>query len=200
MPDPSCCGIAPNAPRTVTHRWLQYAKNVICSHSFAQFQAVAQNTDSLLQHLHWQPTPHLHPVVYGQQTCPLRARAWGLARCGHHDFSDGRTPFFFSPARTAEAARPLREHPTYREPQPWTPCRFCAVGMDSLEHALLNCSAHQSARQHWMQQSGGTAPLSLHQLFSTDPCINSARDMSGNIAYVDLCRTCLYVNLKHIPI
>ena len=75
VPDPSCCSIAPSAPRTVTHRWLQYAKNVICSHSFAQFQAVAQNTDSLLQHLHWQPTPHLHPVVYGQQTCPLRARA-----------------------------------------------------------------------------------------------------------------------------
>ena len=35
-----------------------------------------------------------------------------------------------------------------------TPCRFCAVGIDSLEHALLNCSAHQAARQRWMQQSG----------------------------------------------
>ena len=106
---------------------------------------------------HWPPTPHLHPVVYGQQTCPLRARAWGLAQCGHHDFSDGRS------ARHGHA-------------DPLTPCRFCAVGMNSLEHALLNCSAHQSARQRWMQQSGGTALLSLRRLIS--------HIISHNIAYV----------------
>ena len=165
VPDPSSCGIAPNAPRTVMHRWLHAAKTLICSHAFAHFQAVGQGTDSLLQYLYWQPTPQLHPIVYGRQTCPSQARSWGLARCGHHDFSDGRS------------AR-------HRHADPSAPCRFCAVGIDSLEHALLYCSAHQVARQRWMQQSGSSAPLSLHRLFSTNPCINSARDISRNIAYV----------------
>ena len=39
-------------------------KNFICNHSFAHFQAVGQSTDSLLQYLHWQPRPQLHPIVY----------------------------------------------------------------------------------------------------------------------------------------
>ena len=37
----------------------------------------------------------------------------------------------------------------------------------------------------------GTALLSLHRLFSTDPCINSARDISRNIAYVANVCKCL---------
>ena len=28
---------------------------------------------------------------YGQSIDPAHARVWGLARCGHHDFSDGRS-------------------------------------------------------------------------------------------------------------
>ena len=34
---------------------------------------------------------HLHPVVYGRQSCPMDTRLWGLARCGHHAFADGRS-------------------------------------------------------------------------------------------------------------
>ena len=41
------------------------------------------------------------------------------------------------------------------------PCRLCASGSDSLEHALLFCTAHHSARQRWLQQSSGTCPLSM---------------------------------------
>ena len=174
MPDPSCCGIAPNAPRTVTHRWLQYAKKF----NLQSFVHSVSGRRPVLA-LAADATPA--PRGLRAANVSIASSCWGLARCGHHDFSDGRS------ARHSHA-------------DPLTPCRFCTVGMDSLEHALFTCSAHQSARQRWMQQSGGTGVLSLHRLFSTDPCINSARDMSGNIAYVDLCRTCLYVNLKHIPI
>ena len=160
VPDHSFCGIAPNAPRTIMHRWLQHAKTVICSHAHAQFQAVGQDTHSLLQYLFWQPTSQLHPIAYEQHTCQSQ-----VARCGHHDFSDGR---------------PVRHGHT----DPLAPCHSCAVGIDSLEHALLNCSAHQAARPRCMQQSGSSAPLLLHRLFSTNPCINSTRDISRNIACV----------------
>ena len=51
-------------------------------------------------------------------TCPSRARSWDLARCGHHDLSDGRS------ARHHGHADPL------------APCRFCAVSIDTLAHAL----------------------------------------------------------------
>ena len=148
VPDPSSWGIAPNAPRTVMHRWLQHAQTLICSHAFAHFQAVGQGTDSLLQYLYWQPTPHLHPIVYGRQTRPSQARSWGLARCGHHDFSDRRS------------AR-------HRHADPSAPCRFCAVGIDSFEHALLT-AAHTKpharagcnslvARSHY-RYTGSSAP------------------------------------------
>ena len=146
VPDPSCCGIAPTAPRTVTHRWSAPMVTICKTCHLQSFVHSVSGRRAkhrfIVAVLVTGRRRHTCTRVYGQQTCPLRARAWGLARCGHHDFSDGRTPFFFSPSRTAEAARPLREHPTYRESQTWTPCRFCAVGMDSLEHALLNCSAH----------------------------------------------------------
>ena len=35
------------------------------------------------------------------------------------------------------------------------PCRLCANRSDSLEHALLYCTAHHNARQRCLQQSSG---------------------------------------------
>ena len=147
VPDP-LCGIAPNAPSTVMHRCLQHAIHLTDSHSLAHFQAVAQNT-SLLQYMHWQPRPRLHPIVYGQQTCPSQARFGGLPDADiMTSRMDGRS------ARNRHA-------------DPLTACRLCAVGIDSLRHVLLSCSAHQNARQRWMQQSGGcpviATPALQHQ-------------------------------------
>ena len=65
------------------------------------------------------------------------ARHWGFARCGHHNFADGRS------------ARHRNQHtvPTH------ILCRFCANASDSLAHALLECTAHNVLRQRWRSRS-----------------------------------------------
>ena len=119
-----------------------------------------QASESLHPYLIWQPVPRLHPVAYGHNTHAHHARYWALARCGHHDFADGRS------------AR-------HRNTCLSTPCRFCSLGCDSLEHALLQCPVHTLARNRWHQHSRGGRCLSCHILFSTDNAVNTARDLDS---------------------
>ena len=100
----------------------------------------------------------------------MNTRPWGRARCGHHTFADGRS------------AR-------HRHASPDVPCRFCAIGQDTLEHALVGCPAHSPSRQRWYFSASGSVPLTLHTLFSADPNVNRARDILRNIAFVaHVCR------------
>ena len=72
---------------------------------------------------------------------------------------------------------------------PDVPCRFCAIGRDTLEHALVGCPAHSQSRQRWYFSTSGSVPLTLHTLFSTDPNVNRARDILRNIAFAaHVCR------------
>ena len=96
-------------------------------------KVLLQECSSFKQYFTWQPRPRLHHVVYGHSIAAYRA----LARCGHHPFADGR------------AAR-------HRVPSTaWTnsPCRFCACGVDSVAHAVLECPAHNILRQRWANRS-----------------------------------------------
>ena len=49
------------------------------------------STESLQNHLRWQPHPQPHAVVYGQSIEPAQVHVWVLAPCGHHDFLNGRS-------------------------------------------------------------------------------------------------------------
>ena len=64
------------------------------------------------------------------------------------------------------------------------PCRFCASCVDSLAHALVECPAHHQARSRWRQQTSGRRILSLHTLFSTDPAVNTARNIGCQLPRV----------------
>ena len=157
------CGGSPGGCKLQAWWSLKHVKATVTLQSHARYQAVVQNTESLQNYLRWQPRPHLHTVVYGQSIDPAQARVWGLARCGHHDFSDGRS------------AR-------HRGENPQRPCRFCASATDSLQHALLECTAHNQARQRWRRHMRNA--LSLDTLFSTEPHVNATRSIARNVAFV----------------
>ena len=121
--------------------------------------------NSLRTYACWQPCPQLHRIVYGPHVAARDARHWGLTRCGHHNFSNGRS------------ARHRNQHtvPTH------TPCRFCANASDSLADALRERTAHNVLRQRWQSRSRHADAVSLHILFSTSPDVNTARDIMNNI-------------------
>ena len=163
MAHSSSYGLGPHTSRQGPRSWLLHAKCNISTRSDMRYNA--QCMSSLAQYSRWQPQPHLHPLVYGQQTRPFHARYWGPARCGHHPFSDGRS------ARHGNITS-------------LPPRRLCASGSDSLEHTLLSCTTHHSARQRWLQHTSGTCPLSMLQLFGTNVYISTARGIARNISYV----------------
>ena len=94
----------------------------------------------------WQPQPHLH--------MPISCSLLGLSTTWASSFL-GRT---FCPSPQCN----FRRHAT---------C-FCTSGSNSLEHASLDCTAHHSARQCWLQQSNGACPLSMQQSFDTSAYVN----------------------------
>ena len=100
------------------------------------------------------------------QVATRNARYWGVARCGHHCFHDGRA------TRHRDSNTALVR------------CHFCATGVDSLEHALLHFSAQSIPRQMWASRSCHGSPISLHILFCTVPDFISACDICNNIQYM----------------
>ena len=76
------------------------------------------------------------------------ARYWGLARCGHHPFCDGR-----SARHRGNSIRP---------------CRFCASHADTLAHALLHCTAHRAVRERWRSRARPGQLLNLSR-YSAPP-------------------------------
>ena len=116
--DPFNWGIPAGCSQQLVTQWLSSVKQILHAKFCADSVQEVRSSQSLGNFLLWQPSPHLHPVVYGRQSCPMDARLWGLARCGHHAFADGRS------ARHGHAS-------------PDVPCRFCAIGRDTLGHALV---------------------------------------------------------------
>ena len=166
VPHPAVWGIHSGCAQGLVKRWLGHARQILSDRFRANYVfGLQQASESLHPYLIWQPVPRLHPVVYGHNIHAHHARYWALARCGHHDFADGRS------------AR-------HRNTCLSTPCRFCSLGCDSLEHALLQCPAHTLARNRWHQRSRGGRCLSFHILFSTESAVNTARNILNNIAFV----------------
>ena len=165
VPHPVEWGIHAGCAGDVVKKWLQHARLILVNRSHARYASNSDHVDSLQLYSQWQPLPRLHPVAYGRSSHAHHVRFWGLARCGHHDFADGR------------AAR-------HRGCNSDAPCRFCASGADTLAHALSECPVHNVARRRWCQQTRGRNDLSLHTLFCTDPAVNTAGDILRNVAFV----------------
>ena len=71
----------------------------------------------------------------------------------------------------------------------FTHADFCANGPDSLSHALLDCATYSQQRRRWRQQTRKSNVLSLETFLSTDPALNTARDILRNVAFVaTICR------------
>ena len=124
-------------PAALVKFWLRMVKvKVSLSHrADGRYASLLQGCNSFRQYATWQLRPRLHHVVSGPSIAAYRARYWGWARCCHHPCADGRA---------------------------WTnsPCRFCACGVDSLAHAVLERPAHSILRQRW--KKGGPNGLDMH--------------------------------------
>ena len=142
VPHPAEWSIHPGCAGRVVKKWLQHARRILVNKSHA-------NYDSRRLYSQWQPVPRLHPIAYGRSSHAHHVHFWGLARCGHHDFADGRSARHRG--RNCDA-----------------PCRFCASATDTLAHALTECPAHNLARRRWHQQTRGRNDVSLRTLFCTD--------------------------------
>ena len=92
------------------------------------YSATLRATESLALYAELQPWPHLHHIVYSRHLFPVSSRFWGLARCGHHCFSDGRA------ARHSNTGS--------------VPCRFCACGPHMAAFNLFFRTARQTLPHH----------------------------------------------------
>ena len=115
-----------------------------------------------------QPAPTLDPWVHNTRTDPAHARAWGLARRGHHSFADGR------------AARHLTAPPV--------PC-LCGAPVPTLRHALRECPSFADLRTRWVQQVGLSPELTQWALarrilFAPDHPHNSANYVRSHVTFV----------------
>ncbi len=93
------------------------------------------------------PTPAMNPTIYTHTRFIEHTRTWGLARCGHHHFDDGR------PARHQ-----------LRTP---SACQ-CGTELYTLAHALLRCPLTDSLRRRWLDTVGRALPCTSPHL--TDAC------------------------------
>ena len=130
---PPSWGIGPCTPISVVHSWLRHVKEVVCRYSHAAYHAALLATESLSSFAQWQPLPNLPAIVDCRHVLSVFAWYWGLARCGHHCFGDGR-----SARHRGDAPRP---------------CRFCAHESAPLHHALLERNAHRILRERWQDRT-----------------------------------------------
>ena len=167
---PANWGVGRGASQSVIRRWLRHERVVLASHANAWYSTAVHGIETLHDYAQWQPHPSLHPVVFGRHVSPALARYWGLARCGHHPFCDGR-----SARHRGNSIRP---------------CRFCASHADTLAHALLHCTAHRAVRERWRSRARPGQLLNLSTLFSTAAITNRARDIANNVCFVaSVCST-----------
>ena len=118
-----------------------------------------------------QPVPRLHPRVHNTRIDFANARAWGLARCGHHAFADGR------PARHVSVVPP--------------PC-LCGLAAPTLSHVVSECPAYHDLRVRWAALVG-LHPASLPPwqtlapyLFNPDLPTNSAESVRAHVNFLGL--------------
>ena len=130
-------GPRPGAPRQVEQRWTQQAVHSSVQGAFVREcrrQTLAMPSLAEYHQLH--PTHSLDNFVHNRRVPFQDARVWGLARCGHHWFGDGRL--------ARHAGLP-------------SSCLFCHASDGSFAHALLECPGFTDLRQRWLSTRSSQA-------------------------------------------
>ena len=129
VPSPASWGIGEGVPSSSGDRWLRAAfLPRLEAHARETHHTACAAINSLGLYHDAQPAPRLQTLVHNTRIHATSARAWGLARCGHHPFADGRS------------ARHVGSTPT--------PCQ-CGAPAPTLRHALTACPATADLRARW---------------------------------------------------
>lgn len=165
--DPSSWNVGPGQPVSLARRWRATAANpCLADSSTARLHAAASNMSSLDLYNAVQQQPHLDTRVHNSRISPESARDWGLARCGHHPFSDGRA----ARHRGSLIACPLCDNPS-----------------GSLVHALATCPGMLDLRHRWSVRTGfsfagGSHDEIIRQIFCTQNA--QLHDVQAHVAFV----------------
>ena len=169
VPPPTSWGIGVGAPPSAADRWLRSAfLPRLEVHLRETHRAQCAAFASLHPYRASQPTPLLQTLVHNTQVPAASARAWGLARCGHHPFADGR------PSRHVGSTP--------------TPC-VCGLPAPTLRHALLDCPAYADLRARWV--TAVRLPVHglpwddlCHLLFHPQHWANTASTVRHHVAFI----------------
>ena len=92
VPSEQLWGIGPGQPRAALQCWPHQAVALsIQSVDVNRIHVSGSASNSLTSYMQVQPSPCLQTRVHNGRVDASDAREWGLARCGHHPFSDGRS-------------------------------------------------------------------------------------------------------------
>jgi len=173
VPHFSASGVGPGAQLAVGQRWsLRVAGPSIRRDFENSCRQQALSIPSLAEYLARHPTHTLDSFLHNHRVSYQDAREWGLARCGHHWFCDGR------PSR--HAGLPVV-------------CVLCHAAEGTLAHALVECPGYADIRQRWLSnlqvQSLPMDSQTLVQALFAGPGIHAFGQVANNIRFVgNVCR------------
>ena len=166
VPDAALRGVGPGQPPSLRRAWMrQDVSPALRAASNRRFHDSARDIPSLHTYLASQPHPQLLTAIHNRRVPASDAREWGLARCGHHIFSDGRI------SRHGSGA--------YH-------CLFCDAQDGSLCHALAVCPTTADLRHSWALCTG-LAPCPNPSAFMRSLLsVRAPNDLQVNAANVRL--------------
>ena len=139
VPSASRWGLGPGQPASLRNRWLRAAAYpALRACSIRRFRSAVARIPSLQEYSRLQPSPCLNPAVHNRRVAFADSRLWGLARCGHHPFCDGRSY-------------------RHRHGDDSIQCPFCWSQVDSLNHAIIACPGFVDLRALWLRRTNSQA-------------------------------------------
>ena len=150
-------------------RWLRQAVALsIQSVDVNRFRISAAASNSMAPYLQVQPAPCLHTRVHNVKVDASDACEWGLARCGHHPFSDGRSHRHRSQAGLV--------------------CPLCNSADGNLQHVLLFCPGVAALRLSWAHRVGyppDSTPSSISSwLFNPQHIWSTPSSVAAHVEFV----------------
>ena len=172
IPNAASHGVGPGQPTRLARGWVRQAVVPgLRDASFRRFRERAADIASLSSYLSLQPLPELLVNVHNRRVPASDAREWGLARCGHHVFADGRIS---------------------RHSSGLSCCMLCGEPDGSLHHAQAFCPATTEMRRVWAARSGlsaGSHPdVLMRNLLTADDSM-PLHVVAANVSFVaQVCR------------
>ncbi|CAE8643695.1 unnamed protein product, partial [Polarella glacialis] len=161
--------VGPGAPPLVSRRWRRDAvEPALACASQRRFLDAAGSLDNSRAYLAVQPLPLLHTAIHSRRVLAADAREWGLARCGHHVFADGRV--------SRHSGSDMQ-------------CLFCDGPNGSLNHVLALCPATADLRSTWCRREGAFETDAAHStlqrwVFDPGDDANSPANVASHVAFV----------------